>query len=28
VDWREEARRLDCPYVLVDGEPRPVKAKP
>ena len=28
ADWREEARRLDCPYVLEDGEPRPSNAKP
>ncbi len=24
LDWQEEARRLDCGYVLVGGEPRPV----
>ena len=26
ADWREEARRLGCPYVLEDGEPRLVDA--
>jgi ATP phosphoribosyltransferase regulatory subunit len=26
ADWREEARRLDCFYVLEGGDPRPVAA--
>jgi ATP phosphoribosyltransferase regulatory subunit len=25
ADWREEARRLACGWVLLDGEPRPVE---
>jgi ATP phosphoribosyltransferase regulatory subunit len=24
ANWEDEARRLDCAYVLLDGEPRPV----
>jgi ATP phosphoribosyltransferase regulatory subunit len=27
ADWSEEARRLDCAYVLDGGEPRPVGSK-
>ncbi len=27
ADWQDEARRLDCAYILQGGEPRPVEAK-
>jgi len=27
ADWREEARRLDCGYVLEKGAPHPVAGR-